>query len=387
MDTSPAATASITVTAVNDAPVANDDAPTTNEDSAGVTFDVLVNDTDVDSAGLSVGSYDDSGLDGTLTQGSGGSFTYFPSAGFNGADTFTYTVDDGAGGADTATVTITVASQPDAPAAGNDDYVTAQDTPLVVAPPGVLDNDGDEDQDVLTAQTVLVSPPASGSAALSADGSFTYTPNSGFFGTDTFTYRVDDGTGLTDDGIVTISVLSTPAIPSLLHLQSVGSSADWFDMSAPLQPASGGVPDYDGDGDPGLTIKHSNGNATENDPRKWQGWVYPATAPLVLNGPVILQLWSSVAGFTLLKGAHPYMYLYDCAAGGSGCVLIADNDIQVNNWNGLLASWVRHDLAIGSVSRTIAAGRELRVKLLVDKNDIWVAMTAAYPSRLALTLG
>jgi hypothetical protein len=68
-------------------------------------------------------------------------------------------------------------------------------------------------------------------------------------------------------------------------------------------------------------------------------------------------------------------------------VLLASNNVQVNNWNGLLQAWVEHDIAVGSVSQTIAAGRELRLKFLVDKHDLWIAMTAAYPSGLALTLG
>jgi hypothetical protein len=74
--------------------------------------------------------------------------------------------------------------------------------------PGVLNNDNDPDGDPLTA--VLESVPDDGSVTLNADGSFTYTPDSGFFGTDTFSYEIDDGQGGTDTAVVTITVNETP---------------------------------------------------------------------------------------------------------------------------------------------------------------------------------
>ena len=116
-NTSAPATITITVTAVNDPPVATDDAPSVLENASGVTFDVLANDTDADAGTtLTVSSFDASGLDGSLTQGTGGGFTYVPSGSYNGTDTFTYVVDDGNGGTDTGTVTITVV--PARPAVG-----------------------------------------------------------------------------------------------------------------------------------------------------------------------------------------------------------------------------------------------------------------------------
>ena len=71
------------------------------------------------------------------------------------------------------------------------------------------------------------------------------------------------------------------------------------------------------------------------------------------------------------KDAHPYVYLYDCAAGGTPCTKIAETDIHFNNWNGTTANWVYHEITIGSVSRTISSGRELRIRLLVNHNDLW----------------
>ena len=86
-----------------------------------------------------------------------------------------------------------------APTAVDDAYDTPQDTVLSVDPPGVLGNDTDAEGDDLTA--VLNSDPSSGSVSLNANGSFDYTPNSGFTGSDSFAYLAEDGRGgSADDG-------------------------------------------------------------------------------------------------------------------------------------------------------------------------------------------
>ncbi|MGE5469959.1 MAG: DVUA0089 family protein [Bacteroidota bacterium] len=91
-----------------------------------------------------------------------------------------------------STVAVTVTPVNDAPVATNDSYTTAEDTPLVVAAKGLLVNDHDVDGDVLT--SVLVSGPSHGSLTLNGDGSFTYTPVANYNGSDSFTYRANDGT-------------------------------------------------------------------------------------------------------------------------------------------------------------------------------------------------
>lgn len=78
------------------------------------------------------------------------------------------------------------------PVAVDDSYPATEDTVLTVPAKGVLTNDTDADTGaVLTA--VLVSGPASGTLALDANGSFTYTPVPGFNGSVTFTYKANDG--------------------------------------------------------------------------------------------------------------------------------------------------------------------------------------------------
>ena len=65
-------------------------------------------------------------------------------------------------------------------------------------------NDTDVDGDPLT--TSVVTGPAKGAVSHNVDGSFTYTPTTNFTGTDTFTYRVSDGTATSAPATVTIAV-------------------------------------------------------------------------------------------------------------------------------------------------------------------------------------
>lgn len=140
---------------------------------------------------------------GTLNLSSNGSFSYTPSANFHGPDTFVYRVFDGKFYSNNATVTINVASVNDTPTALDDHYTLDQETSLAtLTATGVLANDSDIDGDVLTA--TIVTDPANGSVTLSGDGSFVYTPNPGFIGSDTFTYVTNDG--LTDSRVSTVNL-------------------------------------------------------------------------------------------------------------------------------------------------------------------------------------
>lgn len=88
--------------------------------------------------------------------------------------------------------------------AANDVYTTVQNAALTVAASGVLANDVDTDGDRLTA--ALYARPTHGIVVLNPDGSFTYTPDGGFRGTDAFTYRASESDGGSAVAIVTINV-------------------------------------------------------------------------------------------------------------------------------------------------------------------------------------
>ncbi|RKX32780.1 MAG: hypothetical protein DRP71_11545, partial [Verrucomicrobia bacterium] len=200
------ATVTLTVNAINDAPVAVDDnyeaAPNTllSVDAAG---GVLQNDTDVDLDSLQA-VLEDNVVNGVLAFNLDGSFDYTPNLGFTGLDGFTYRASDGS--ADSlATVSINVVPPPNAV---DDDYGTDEDVTLIVpAVSGVLSNDtANNPANSLTA--VLLTDPADGTLAdFGTDGGFTYVPGPNFNGNDSFTYlAIDGGTGAKAPATVTITI-------------------------------------------------------------------------------------------------------------------------------------------------------------------------------------
>ncbi|SHL81934.1 FecR family protein, partial [Roseovarius marisflavi] len=191
------ATVTVTVTPVNDAPVAQDDSAVTAEDS-NVQIAVLDNDSDVDGDALSVTQA--TAQHGTVLINADGTLSYSPDADFNGTDTISYTVSDGEGGSDTAEVTVTVGAVNDAPVAQDDSAVTAEDSNVQIA---VLGNDSDVDGDALS---VTQATALNGSVVINGDGTLSYTPKADFNGTDTISYTVSDGLGGSDTAEVTVTV-------------------------------------------------------------------------------------------------------------------------------------------------------------------------------------
>ena len=193
------------------APDAVDDNAAVNEDSGANVINVLANDTDANGDPLAVTAVTQ-GAHGSVTN-NGNSVSYTPDPNYSGADSFTYTIADGVTGGDTATVFVNVTNVNDAPVANNDNYNVNQDTTLVVNVPGVLGNDTDIDGPGQAA--VLDSGPAHAAAFnFNPDGSFSYTPEPGFTGIDTFDYHVNDGAAADGDSntaTVTINVNDTQA--------------------------------------------------------------------------------------------------------------------------------------------------------------------------------
>ena len=81
---------------------------------------------------------------------------------------------------------------------------------------GVLSNDSDDDGDEITA--VLDNDVLSGTLTLNTDGSFTYTPDTNFVGTDSFTYHANDGTDDSNIVTVTITVTANPITGFTIYL-------------------------------------------------------------------------------------------------------------------------------------------------------------------------
>ena len=171
---------------------------------------MLTNDSDPDSSSITAVLVSGPSHAGSFTLNGDGSFSYTPAANFNGSDSFIYKANDGAADSSTATVSITVNPVNDPPVAVDDSYTTNEDTQLSGS--SVLANDSDVDGDSLTA--VLVSGPAHGTLTLNANGTFTYTPTADFDGSDTFTYKANDGQSDSNGATVSLTVNAVNDAPS-----------------------------------------------------------------------------------------------------------------------------------------------------------------------------
>ena len=240
-DDSNVASVTITVTPVNDAPLANPVTLSTPEDTAAIgSFSA----TDIDSAALTY-SIVLGPTSGSAELGpEAGQFTYTPNPNYNGSDSFTYKANDGALDSTAATVTITVGAVNDAPVAVDDVYGTNEDLPLTVGAPGVLGNDEDVESTTLTA--VLVDPPTIGVLGLNTDGSFSYSPPENFFGSVSFSYRASDGvTTSAEPATVIINVMPVNDDPVALDDAYVRTEGASLIVAAP--GVLGNDSDVDGD--------------------------------------------------------------------------------------------------------------------------------------------
>ncbi|MFN3259429.1 MAG: Ig-like domain-containing protein [Pikeienuella sp.] len=207
------ATITVTVTGVNDAPVANGDAATTDEDTS-VSVDVLANDDDVDD-GFSLAGFDTAGSAGGSFDGSvfdpNGEFDDL-AAGETRTTTFSYTIRDDAGAEDSAVLTVTVTGVNDAPVANDDAATTDEDTAVSV---DVLANDEDVDDGFS-----LVGFDAAGGAGGVFDGSV-FDPNGEFDDlaagesrTTSFSYTIRDDAGAEDSAVLTVTVTGVNDAPT-----------------------------------------------------------------------------------------------------------------------------------------------------------------------------
>lgn len=119
------------------------------------------------------------------------------------------------------TLDLTAVAAPSLPAAADDAFIASFNTTLVVPAPGVLINDSSNGSGSMTAS--LNSSTTGGGVTLNANGSFTYTPNAGFSGPDSFTYRAVNSAGASNPATVTIQVASSivPLPPVGLRVSSV----------------------------------------------------------------------------------------------------------------------------------------------------------------------
>jgi hypothetical protein len=230
------ATATITITSVNDAPTLVNDTITVDAGSSANVISALDNDSDVDADDLSISSITDA-LHGTATL-TEGVLTYTPEADYTGSDSFTYNVSDGTDES-SAKVSITVSEGNTLPTVVADTATVAEDSKNTTV--DVLANDTDADSDDLSVASVTQAE--SGTVTLSA-GSVLYTPDKDFAGTDNFTYTITDGNGGISSGRVTMTVTAVEDDPTAAN-----------DTLDPVEAGSGKIAvdlisnDSDADGD------------------------------------------------------------------------------------------------------------------------------------------
>ena len=199
--TSTTGTLSVTVTSVNDAPIAVNDLLTVDEDSDVTNKNVVENDTDLeeDTLFLTEVTSDENGTVAINTDNI--SLDYTPAADFNGTETITYTISDGT---DTTTGTLTVTVNPikDAPVAVADTFSVDEDAASTSI--DVVGNDIDVDGDTLILASVTSA--GSGTVSVNADGvSVDYTPAANYNGTEIISYVVSDRS-FTATGTLTVTV-------------------------------------------------------------------------------------------------------------------------------------------------------------------------------------
>ena len=218
------AAVSITIANVNDAPVVADQSVTTNEDTAK-SITLVGTDVDGDTLTYSVVTQP---TKGTLS-GTGSALVYTPTANLNGADTFTFKVNDGTVNSAVATVTIGITAVNDIPLASNQAVAVLED-----AANGVnftLTGSSPEGRVITYAVLTL---PTKGTLSGTAPA-LRYTPSANTIGTDSFTFKVNDGLDNSGVATVTLTIANVNDAPSFVIPTTVkpgGEKSDWTKLSA-----------------------------------------------------------------------------------------------------------------------------------------------------------
>ncbi len=246
------ATASFTITPVNDAPlVANRGESSVAEDSGqrNFAFSTLLDGAiDVDGDSLTISSVGDA-VGGTVSI-SGSNVLFTPTANFNGAARFSYTASDGHGGSDIGSVTFNITPDNDAPEAVDDTLAAIGEDSgqRQIAFSVLTGNDSDVDGDVLTVTSV---GSAVGGTVSISGSNVLFTPTTDFSGEAGFTYSVADGKGGMDSAAASFEVEAVNDPPIAVNDTLSGIDED----SGPRQIAFADLTGNDDDpDDDGLTV-------------------------------------------------------------------------------------------------------------------------------------
>ncbi len=247
---------------------------------------------------------------GTVTINASGAFTYTPVSTYSGADSFTYTLLDGNGGFATGTVTLnlTHVGQSQPPVAQPDSFFDVENQSLTGNV--LIDNGHGPDTDPnglalsVVAQTVQTA--AGGTVVFSSSGDFTYTPAHNFFGSDSFSYTLQDTAGNTSTGMVAVSVAGTPT-----------AEPDNFN----------GVENQQVQGN----VLADNGHGADTDPNGLPLVAVPATLTTANGGTVVIDLtgdftYTPATGFF---GVDNFQYTIHDSGTATGTVTINVDGLPV----------------------------------------------------------
>ncbi len=206
----------INLTAVRDPGLAIVDTKTVAEDSDWTNINVMANDQDVDHVEISLwGITPTSQQGGSVRMELDGTVSYKPAANFNGTDTFSYTIHDGYGLTSTTTVTVTVTPVNDAPVSSTQSVTTNEDTATAITLSAT-----DIEGDALT--YYVVTPPTKGT--LSGSGAnLVYTPGANLNGSDSFTFKANDGKA--DSSPVAVNISIAPVNDAPVAVKDVVSTS------------------------------------------------------------------------------------------------------------------------------------------------------------------
>ncbi|MFJ5370881.1 tandem-95 repeat protein, partial [Bosea sp. CER48] len=221
---------SFTVTAADDAPVANPPPLVVTEDTPA-TGTLDASDPDGDPLTFTLNAPP---TNGSVVINGDGTYTYTPNPDFNGSDSFEVAISDPQGNTILVPVSVTVSPVNDPPVANPSPLVVTEDTPAT----GSL-NASDPDGDLLG--FTLQAPPANGTVVLNGDGTYVYTPNPNYFGADSFSVTITDSAGASIVASVSVTVSAADDAPVANPSPLVVTE----DL-----PATGALNAYDPDGGP-----------------------------------------------------------------------------------------------------------------------------------------
>ena len=204
-------TFTLTVTAVNDAPVAANGTLTVAEDDPATAGSLSASDAESSPLTYSLVGANGGAAHGTvvITSAATGAYTYTPAANYNGSDSFSFKANDGALDSNTATVSVTVTTVNDAPVISEGNAPLALSVDEDVAKSGTISaTDLDNDPTTLTYSVAVDGDHGTVTGVGVNDGSYLYTPDPDFDGTDSFTLQVSDGNGGTDTVVVNVTMIN-----------------------------------------------------------------------------------------------------------------------------------------------------------------------------------